>query len=123
MTAALSPERHPEASRFTAASCEARTHGMAPKDAVSELCSALANLYDQVQDATHHAEESGTQAVLADRELLLEQKTVAAERSLAATQARAAAAAASEAANATQEVKRLRAALATSQKEVERVRG
>merc|ERR1719353_441971 len=122
MTAALSPTRK-EAPRFTAAQCEARTHGMAPKDAVSELCSALANLYDQVQDATNHAEESGTQAFLADRELLLEQKTVAAERSLAATQARTAATAASEAANATQEVKRLRAALAMSEKEVQSVRG
>merc|ERR1719161_3439057 len=123
MTAALSPTRHPDAPRFTAASCEARTHGMAPKEAVSELCSALANLYDQVEDVTHHAEESGTQAVLADRELLLEQKTVAAERSLAATQAHTAAAAASEAANATQEVKRLRAALVMSEEEVQTVRG
>merc|ERR1719393_527334 len=125
MTAALSPTRQAQADapRFTAAQCEARTHGMAPKEAVSELCSALANLYDQVEDVTHHAEESGTQAVLADRELLLEQKTVAAERSLAATQARTAATAASEAANATQEVKRLRVALAMSEKEVLSVRG
>merc|ERR1719316_1337754 len=123
MTAALSPTRHPEVKRFTAASCEARTHGMDPKDAVSELCGTLANLYDQVQDATHHADESSTQAVLADRELLLEEKTLAAERALAATQARTAATAASEAANATQEVQRLRVALTTSEQEVERVRG
>merc|ERR1719240_126573 len=125
MTAALSPTREAQADapRFTAAQCEARTRAMAPKDAVSELCTALANLYDQVQEVSNHAEESGTQAVLADRELLLEQKTVAAERTLAATQARTAATAASEAANATQEVKRLRKALAMSQEEVESVRG
>merc|ERR1719393_748038 len=125
MTAALSPTRQAQADapRFTTAQCEARTHGMAPKEAVSELCSSLANLYDQVEDVTHHAEESGTQAVLADRELLLEQKTVAAERSLAATQARTAAAADSEAANATHEVQQLRAALVMSEKEVQSVRG
>jgi chromosome segregation ATPase len=125
MTAALSPTRQAQADapRFTAAQCEARTHGMAPKEAVSELCTALANLYDQVEDATHRAEESGTQAELADRELLLEQKTVAATRSLAATQARTAATAASEAANATQEVHRLRAALAMAEREVQSVRG
>merc|ERR1719261_481330 len=123
MTAAITPEKHSQVPRFTASSCVARTHGMDPKDAVTELCGTLANLYDQVQDATHHADESSTQAVLADRELLLEEKTLAAERTLATTQERTAATAASEAANATQEVKRLRAALATSEQEVERVRG
>merc|ERR1719261_2110013 len=123
MTAAITPEKHSQVPRFTASSCVARTHGMDPKDAVTELCASLANLYDQVQEATHHADESSTQAVLADRELLLEEKTLAAERALAATQARTAATAASEAANATQEVQRLRVALATSEKEVERVLG